>query len=161
MISWALLIDASSPSRRRKSEICIQTRQRERTVKAGRSQTRNPCKDNEGVVESSHTLHGPYRKLKPFSTVDFSKTKFIFQGPFVECLVVNLFTTMNHYVRTKLANIYGQNSTFQEFCCKTNTNTTLQLRNVKPAPRLLAVCFSFVFYTRFRSRWLNARPSDP
>ena len=41
---------------------------------------------------------------------------------------------MTNSVRTKLATIYGQNCTFQTLCCKTNANTTLQLRNVQPAP---------------------------
>ena len=40
-----------------------------------------------------------------------------------------LFNTMNYSVRTKLPIIYGQNCTFQAFCCKPNANTTLQLRN--------------------------------
>ena len=95
----------------------------------------------------------------------FSRT---FQGPFMECHVTCL-TPWSHSVWTKLATIYDQNCTFQALCCKTNANTPLQLRNVKPAPcgmhksisthihnRLSIWCqltfwlmFSFAFFTQF------------
>ena len=76
---------------------------------------------------SLHPGHGSYTKLKPFFK-DFSRT--------LHGMSCYLFNTMNHSVWTKLAPIYivWLNCTFQAFCCKTNTNTTLQLRNVKPAP---------------------------
>ena len=57
------------------------------------------------IAGTQKALHGSYKKLKPFFK-DFSWTKFIFQGPFVECHVTRL-THLNHSVRTKLATIYG------------------------------------------------------
>ena len=82
MISRAPLIDASSPSRRRKSEIGMQTRRRQDTVlkaPVGRSQTRNTSKDNKGVVERKNQfgfLQGRSTTTQLLSTFhDFARSR--------------------------------------------------------------------------------------
>ena len=89
--------------------------------------------------------HGSYKKLKPLFK-DFSRSKFVFQGPFVECH----FTCLTKWIILYEPNLQPsvvKTALSRHFVAK--WTPTFQLCNAKPAPCGMSKSIS----THIHNRW--------